>query len=148
MRCSSSTPPGACRRVDTPMLSITTKSPYALKALTEVGPRGGTTPVPIGELARQREIPVQFLEQLFAVLRRAGMLKSQRGVKGGYSFARPASEITVLEIVELLDGPLGAGSEGIFLDAANAAREILATTTVADIVEQEKKAAGVAMYYI
>jgi Rrf2 family cysteine metabolism transcriptional repressor len=130
------------------MLSITTKSPYALKALTELGRQGGETPVPIGELARQRGIPVQFLEQLFAVLRRAGMLRSQRGVKGGYCFARPAAEITVLEIVELLDGPLGAGSEGIFAKAADAARDILSKTTVADIVEQEKKDAGVAMYYI
>jgi Rrf2 family cysteine metabolism transcriptional repressor len=130
------------------MLSITTKSPYALKALTELGRQGGETPVPIGELARQRGIPVQFLEQLFAVLRRAGLLKSQRGVKGGYSFAKPSSEITVLEIVELLDGPLGSGAEGVFLDAANAARSVLEKTTVADIVEQEKKAAGVAMYYI
>ena len=131
------------------VISVTTKSPYAIKALTELARSGGTeTPVPIGDLARRREIPVQFLEQLFAVLRRAGLLKSQRGVKGGYSFAKPASEITVLEIVELLDGPLGGGSEGIFLDAANAARAILEKTTVADVVEQEKKAAGVAMYYI
>jgi Rrf2 family cysteine metabolism transcriptional repressor len=130
------------------MLSITTKSPYALKALTELGRQGGDAPIPIGELARQRGIPVQFLEQLFAVLRRAGMLRSQRGVKGGYCFARPASEITVLEIVELLDGPLGAGADGIFADAASAARDILSKTTVADIVEQEKKDAGVAMYYI
>src|SRR6478672_1690131 len=52
------------------MLSITTKSPYALKALTELGRQGGDSPVPIGELARRRDIPVQFLEQLFAVLRR------------------------------------------------------------------------------
>ena len=130
------------------MLSITTKSPYALKALTELGRQGGDSPVPIGELARQRGIPVQFLEQLFAVLRRSGLLKSQRGVKGGYSFARSASEITVLEIVELLDGPLGAGADSIFADAAAAARDVLSKTTVADIVEQEKKDAGVAMYYI
>ena len=88
------------------MLSITTKSPYALRALAELG-RSGEGPVPIGELARRREIPVQFLEQLFAVLRRAGVLRSQRGVKGGYSFGRPPHEITVLEVVELLDGPLG-----------------------------------------
>jgi Rrf2 family cysteine metabolism transcriptional repressor len=130
------------------MLSITTKSPYALKALTELGRQGGTTPVPIGELARQREIPVQFLEQLFAVLRRAGILKSQRGVKGGYAFAKDPSEITVLEIVELLDGGLGVGAEGIFAEAATAAREVLARTTVADVVEQERREAGVAMYYI
>src|SRR3712207_5745798 len=94
------------------MLSITTKSPYALRALTELARSGGAGPVPIGELAKRRDVPVQFLEQLFATLRRAGVLKSQRGVKGGYSFAREPSEITVLEVVELLDGPLGADAEG------------------------------------
>src|ERR1700710_1185120 len=106
------------------MLSITTKSPYAVKALTELGRSGSSGPVPIGELARRRDIPVQFLEQLFAVPRRGGILKSQRGVKGGYSFAREPSQITVLEIVEMLDGPLGAGAEGIFEEAAAAAREV------------------------
>src|SRR5215207_5558164 len=130
------------------MLSITTKSPYALRALTELARIGAEAPVPIGELARRREIPVQFLEQLFAVLRRAGLLKSQRGVKGGYSFAREPSEITVLDLVELLDGKLGAGSEGIFADAADAARTVLGTTTIADILERENREAGASMYYI
>jgi Rrf2 family protein len=130
------------------MLSITTKSPYALRALTELARMDVEVPVPIGELARRREIPVQFLEQLFAVLRRAGLLKSQRGVKGGYSFARPAADITVLELVELLDGPLGGGSEGIFEDAAAAARQVLGTTTIADVVERENREAGASMYYI
>ena len=130
------------------MISITTKSPYALQALAELGRSGGDGPVPIGELARRRDIPVQFLEQLFATLRRAGVLKSQRGVKGGYTFARPPSQITVLEIVELLEGPLGRDAEGIFGDAATAAREVLAISTIADIVEREARAAGVAMYHI
>jgi Rrf2 family cysteine metabolism transcriptional repressor len=130
------------------MLSITTKSPYALRALVELARLRGGGPVPIGELARRREIPVQFLEQLFAVLRRAGILKSQRGVKGGYSFGREPSEITVIEIVELLDGPLGGGSEGVFADAAGAARQVLASVTVADIVERENREAGATMYYI
>ncbi|HYM58819.1 MAG TPA: Rrf2 family transcriptional regulator, partial [Solirubrobacteraceae bacterium] len=123
------------------MLSITTKSPYALRALSELARVGGDAPVPIGELARRRDIPVQFLEQLFAVLRRAGILKSQRGVKGGYSFARDPAEITVLEVVELLDGHLGAGAEAIFAEAAAAARAILATATIADVVERENRAA-------
>ena len=106
------------------MLSITTKSPYAVRALTELARSGGAGPVPIGELARRRDIPVQFLEQLFAALRRAGILKSQRGVKGGYSFAREPSEVTVLEVVELLDGPFGAGAEsGLRRRAAAAARD-------------------------
>ena len=130
------------------MLSITTKSPYALRALVELARLRGGGPVPIGELARRRDIPVQFLEQLFAVLRRAGILKSQRGVKGGYSFAREPSEITVIEIVELLDGPVGAGAEGLFADAAEAARNVLAGATVADIVERENREAGATMYYI
>jgi Rrf2 family cysteine metabolism transcriptional repressor len=130
------------------MISITTKSPYALKALTELGRAGDTGPVPIGELARRRDVPVQFLEQLFATLRRAGVLKSQRGVKGGYTFARDPSTVTVLEIVELLDGPLGRDAEGPFAEAAAAARKVLAETTIMDVVEREAREAGVAMYYI
>ena len=130
------------------MISITTKSPYAVRALAELGRVGGDAPVPIGELARRRDIPVQFLEQLFAVLRRAGILKSQRGVKGGYSFAREPGSITVLEIVELLDGPVGREAEGIFAEAAGAARGVLDSTTVADVIERERREAGAAMYYI
>ena len=131
------------------MISITTKSPYALQALAELGRQGsGDRPVPIGELARRRDIPVQFLEQLFATLRRAGILRSQRGVKGGYCFAREPSEVTVLEIVELLDGPLGREATGVFAEAADAARKVLASTTIADVVEREARASGAAMYYI
>ena len=130
------------------MLSITSKSPYAVTALVELGGCGASGPVPIGELARRRDIPVQFLEQLFAVLRRAGVLKSQRGVKGGYSFAREPAAITVLEIVELLDGPVGREAEGVFAEAATAARGVFETTTIADIIERERREAGAAMYYI
>jgi Rrf2 family protein len=130
------------------VISITTKSPYALQALAELGRSGGDGPVPIGELARRRDIPVQFLEQLFAVLRRAGVLRSQRGVKGGYAFARTPSEITVLDLVELLDGPLGADTQGVFADAAAAARDVLAKTTVQDVIEREARESGSAMYYI
>src|SRR5271156_4621436 len=111
------------------MISITSKSPYAVLALAELARAGGPDPVPIGELARKRDVPVQFLEQLFAVLRRGGIVSSQRGVKGGYRFAREPSTVTVLEVVELLDGPLGRDAEGVFDDAADAARRVLAQTT-------------------
>jgi Rrf2 family transcriptional regulator, cysteine metabolism repressor len=130
------------------MLSITTKSPYAVRALAELARNGDGGPVPIGELARRREIPVQFLEQLFAVLRRAGVLRSQRGVKGGYLLARDPGELTVLEVVELLDGAVGRDATGVFADAATAAREVLARTTIADVVEAERSAATSPMYYI
>jgi Rrf2 family cysteine metabolism transcriptional repressor len=130
------------------MLSITSKSPYAVRALVELHRLGDVDPVPIGELARRGAIPAQFLEQLFATLRRAGLLKSQRGVKGGYSLARPASQITVLEVVEQLDGPVGAGAVGVFAEAAEAAREVLRDRTIADVAEAEAQAAGATMYFI
>lgn len=130
------------------MLSITSKSPYAVKALVELARAGDEAPVPIGELARRRDIPVQFLEQLFAALRRAGVVRSQRGVKGGYAFAREPGTVTVLEIVELLDGPLGRDAESVFAEAAAAAREVLAGLSISDLLEREAREAGSAMYYI
>jgi Rrf2 family cysteine metabolism transcriptional repressor len=130
------------------VLAITSKSPYAVRALAELARTGGTAPVPIGEIARRREIPVQFLEGLFATLRRAGILQSQRGVKGGYSFARAPEELTVLEVVEALEGTLGAEATGVFADAVAALRAQFAEVTIADVAAREAKAAGAAMYYI
>ena len=73
------------------MISITTKSPVRGAALAELGRAGERGPVPIGELARRREIPVQFLEQLFAVLRRAGVLQLPARRQGRLPLrARPA----------------------------------------------------------
>lgn len=130
------------------MISITSKSPYAIRALAELGRSGDGGPVPIGELARRREVPVQFLEQLFAVLRRAGVLSSQRGVKGGYRFAKDPGSVTVLEVVELLDGPLGRDATGVFADAAAAARQVLSEVSIADVIEREAREAGASMYFI
>ena len=130
------------------MISVSTKSPYAVLALVELAQRAGPEPVPIGELARARDVPVQFLEQLFATLRRAGIISSQRGVKGGYRFARDPADVTVLEVVELLDGPLGRDADGVFADAARAAREVLAATSIAAVIERERSEAGASMYHI
>jgi Rrf2 family protein len=130
------------------VLSITTKSPYAVQALTELGISGGGVPVPIAELARRRDIPVQFLEQLFAVLRRAGLLRSYRGVKGGYAFARDPSQITVLEVVELLDGAVGGEASGVFAEAAEAVRGVLGTVTLGELIAREQRERGRPMYNI
>jgi Rrf2 family protein len=133
------------------LLAITSKSPYAVRALCELALCGASVPIPIGELARRREIPQQFLEGLFATLRRAGILQSQRGVKGGYLFARSPSEVTVLEVVELLEGELSArdaGDDEIWQQAAKALRDVLGRTTIADLAEREAQARGQAMYYI
>jgi Rrf2 family protein len=133
------------------VLAITSKSPYAVRALSELARVGGAGPVPIGEIARRRDIPVQFLEGMFATLRRAGILQSQRGVKGGYSFARPPREVTVLDVVEALEGALDqelVGADEVFAEAVAALRERLRSSTIAEIAEREARAAGAQMYYI
>jgi Rrf2 family transcriptional regulator, cysteine metabolism repressor len=138
------------------LITITSKSRYAIQALAELARAGalpGGKPVPIAVLARRRDIPLQFLEQLFASLRRAGVLQSQRGVKGGYTFVRDPSEVTVLEVVELLDGELSSEEDssdpaGVWQAAVSALREVLGGTTLADVVQRESEAAGARMYYI
>jgi DNA-binding IscR family transcriptional regulator len=131
------------------VLAISSKSPYAVRALSELARRGSDQPVPIGEIARARDIPVQFLEGLFATLRRAGVLQSHRGVKGGYLFAREPADVTVLEVVELLEGELGDPAlDRVWGDAVGAVRGVLARTTIADIAEREAREAGSPMYYI
>jgi len=131
------------------VLVITSKSPYAVRALAELARRGSSAPVPIGEIARARDIPVQFLEGLFASLRRAGILQSQRGVKGGYSFARPPAEITVLEVVELLEGALGPDASGPpWTELVETVKGVLRGSTVAEVAERESRGAAQPMYYI
>jgi Rrf2 family cysteine metabolism transcriptional repressor len=134
------------------VLTITSKSPYAVRALAELARTGSAGPVPIGEIARRRDIPVQFLEGLFATLRRAGILQSQRGVKGGYSFARQPEEVTVLEVVEALEGRLGADeatdTADVWTEAIDALRLKLQAITIAEVAQREARAAGASMYYI
>ena len=132
------------------MISVTSKSRYAVVALAELA-RSGERPVPIAQIAERRRMPVQFLEQLFTTLRRDGLLQSHRGVKGGYTLARPAEEIDVLEVVQSLDGRLGQeGKEagGIWAEGVEALRGVFGGTTIADIARREADEAGSQMYYI
>jgi Rrf2 family protein len=133
-----------------PLISVTAKSRYAVVGMAELA-RGSGDPVPIATVAERRDIPVQFLEQLFSTLRRAGLLVSQRGVKGGYRLARPPEEITVLEVVQALDGVVGEeGKEagGIWADGVEALRNVFSRATIADVAAREDAERGAGMYYI
>jgi len=132
------------------VISITSKSRYAVVALAELA-RSGDRPIPIKELAERREIPEQFLEQLFSTLRRNGLLTSHRGMRGGYTLSRPAEEITVLEVVQVLDGKVGDEADeagGIWAEGVEALREVFRSTTIADIARRQAEDAGSQMYYI
>lgn len=133
------------------MISVTSKSRYAVVAMAELARTAEDRPVPIATVAERRGMPVQFLEQLFSTLRRSGLLESYRGMRGGYTLARPADQITVLEVVQALDGKVGEeGKEagGIWAEGVDALRGVFSQTTIADIARREAEDAGSRMYHI
>ena len=90
-------------------MRLSKKTEYALRALFAIARAtdgGAVNSWRIEQVSRQENIPIKFLEQILLSLRHAGLLASKRGVGGGYRLARPASEITVGEVIRALDGPL------------------------------------------
>jgi Rrf2 family protein len=81
---------------------------YALRAVVELASAGGTAehPVTAERLATAQEIPPKFLESILLQLRRGGVVFSQRGPEGGYWLARPAAEISLADVIRIIDGPL------------------------------------------
>ena len=85
-------------------MKLSMKSRYAFRALADLSIHSKSAHVPLNVLAQRNGISPQFLEQVFASLRRAGIVRSIKGPQGGYYLARPASEITVSAIVYAIDG--------------------------------------------
>lgn len=85
-------------------MRLTQKSKYAVRALVELALNERGSPLGVAEVARRQRIPERFLEQIFGDLRRANIIEGRRGAHGGYRFAMPTEEISVLDIVEILDG--------------------------------------------
>ncbi len=79
-------------------------SEYAIRALTRLALGQAGRPSPVKELAEREGIPQYFLGKVFQALARAGILSSMRGPHGGFALARPASHITLYEIVQAIDG--------------------------------------------
>lgn len=87
-------------------MKLSTKGRYGLKAMFDLALFGGETPVSLTSISERQHISVNYLEQLIAPLRKAGLVKSVRGAQGGYLLAKPASEITVADILFTLEGSL------------------------------------------
>lgn len=87
-------------------MKLSTKIRYGTRAILELASRFGEGPIELKEIARSQEISIKYLEQVIIPLRTAGMVKSARGSKGGYSLAKPPSEICLFDVVETLEGPL------------------------------------------
>lgn len=87
-------------------MNITTKGHYGLMAMTELAMHEGKGPVPLKTIAENQGLSEHYLEQLFAPLRRAGLVRSVRGAQGGYLLGRPAKDISVGDVLRVLEGPL------------------------------------------
>ncbi|PHS12447.1 MAG: Rrf2 family transcriptional regulator [Blastopirellula sp.] len=79
---------------------------YALQATLQLAETNSPVPVPCSQLANKGEMPERFLLQVLRSLVTHGVLRSTRGVDGGYTLVRPASEISLLDIIEAIDGPM------------------------------------------
>ena len=138
-------------------MKLSTVTRYGLRALSDLCVQKGegeSRPVTVGDIARRQEIPPSYLEQLFAKLRRGGVIESVRGAQGGYVLARPASEITVAEIIKALGEPIAFGdcqtdagcgkvsdcpTHELWQKLKMSMDDILESTTLEDLAKQDKK---------
>jgi Rrf2 family protein len=87
-------------------VKLTRRSEYALLALIHLARAKGEGYVSVAAMAEAQGLPAKFLEQLLMALKRARLVKSQKGPHGGYRLARPAEKISLAEVIRLLDGAL------------------------------------------
>ena len=97
-------------------MRVSAKADYALRACVELAAAEGKGAVKGERIAQAQEVPLKFLENILGDLRHAGLVRSQRGVEGGYWLARPAAEITLADVIRAVEGPL-ANVRGISPDA-------------------------------
>lgn len=132
---------------------ISTKAQYGMRALVEIALHGDE-PLSLKVVAERQDISQHYLEQIVAVLRRAGYLEAQRGAHGGYRVAKDPRSIDALEVVELLEGSLApvtciedeatcarsgnCSTEGLWRRVDQAVREVLRGTTLADLVAERR----------
>jgi len=138
-------------------MKLSKKGEYALRALIDLGIAAevGRSLLQVTEIAEKEKLPIKFLEQVMQNLKEGGFIQSQRGKFGGYRLARMASQITMGQIVRLIDGPLApigcvsqtayepcscpdevhCGLRMLMLDVRNAIAGILDRYSLADVVE-------------
>lgn len=87
-------------------MKISTKGHYGVQAMFDLAQHFGEGPISLKSIAERQELSEHYLEQLIAVLRKAGLVKSVRGAQGGYILARDPADIKVGDIVRVLEGPI------------------------------------------
>ncbi len=95
-----------------PAVRVSTRGDYASRALLSLALHGADTPVSVRDIAARTGLPQPYLEQILLALKGAGLVRSKRGVGGGYVLARDPSAITLGDIVSAVDGPITLGDFG------------------------------------
>jgi len=145
-------------------LKLSLRSDYGARAVMDLARRYGEGPVQSAEIAARESIPEAYLEQLLTSLRKAGLVRSSRGPRGGHELARSPSAITFGEVVAALEGPflshdgLGVGdgdpcstpsvTREIWQEVADSVSRILNGITVEAMLERQRAREQRAMYYI
>lgn len=145
-------------------VELSCKSEYALLALLELAAHFSSgEPLQIRQIAAEQNIPDRYLEQLLAILRRANLVRSQRGARGGYLLAREPWKITLLEVVNCIEGIEAQTTEitrepksvegmvirEVWYEAGQAASAVLQKYTLQDIAEKRDSRRQLDfMYYI
>jgi Rrf2 family protein len=136
-------------------MRLTAKSEYGLLAMIDLACRVDRGPVSAREISDRQGIPAKYLEQLFVGLRKAGLVGAVRGAHGGFALQRPATQITVLDVVEALEGSLrptvcdggkaaacGRGdvcaAASVWDRATSAVRDVLESTTLASLARTQE----------
>jgi Rrf2 family protein len=138
-------------------MKVSTRGDYASRALLSLALRADPAiPVSVRDLAERTGLPQPYLEQILLSLKGVGLVRSKRGVGGGYVLARPTGDITLAEIVAAVDGPIVAGDFGephkdgacdhegqcvllgVWADVGNHMREHLSSFTLGDMVMQAR----------
>lgn len=137
------------------MISLTTRSQYGIAALLELAGRPAGELTQAKAIAARRHIPMKYLEQILGVVSRAGLVKSVRGTHGGYTLARPAGRISVLELLTALEARAGEHgahqtSPGVLAALVHEAELAVARVfnlSLQELAERERVEDG-AMFYI
>lgn len=126
-------------------MKLSKKAEYALRALVAMGREREGTNFSIQDLASKERIPLKFLEQILLALKNGGLLRSKRGVGGGYQLVTRPERITLGEVVTLFDGPFdplpGADHDAlgqVFTDLRDQVAKWMTEHTVAQIIEKER----------
>ncbi len=135
-------------------MRLSTKGRYGVRALVDIALNGGGGPVMLKDIAQRQGISAQYLEHLMAPLIRAGMLRSIRGPRGGMVLARPADEITLGQVIQVLEGSVApvecvdspamcqrsgrCAARDVWNDIKQAVTGVLEATTLRDLMERQQ----------